>query len=185
MANINPGPAVTATPSATAVLAPAVTPNFGNLYQGVNAYRCIAVGRQIPVSGTGDAAFMPLINTTAFDLNPLAGAIIFANPVTVIGGVVASASISSTIVRLYSGPSTTGLPLLAATTLATLTAGGTAAALIQVATATAGGYYNANTWLAATGIAGTASYGIYFNVSTASGVVASFVDCFVYGTDLT
>ncbi len=138
MANVNLGPAVTSNASATAVLAPASTPNFGNLYQGVNAYRCLAVGRQIPVNGVGDSAFLPIINSQAFALLPSASAFVFANPGTLIAGVFTAASIASTVLTLYSGPNTTGLPLTAATTLSTLTAAGTAVSLIQVVATAAG-----------------------------------------------
>ena len=186
MPSINPGPAITSTPSTNVVLAPWTSPNFGNLFQGVNAYRILAVGRQIPVSGTGDAAFLPLVNTQSFNFLPAASAIVFANPVTIAAGVPTFASIASTVCRLWTGPAGTGLALCAATTLSTLTAT-TAATYIQVATATAVGYYQSSTWGVGqtNGIGGAASNGIYVNVATASGVTASFVDIFVYGTDLT
>lgn len=193
MANINLGPASTSTASATAVLAPASTPNFGNLYQGVNAIRCLTVGRQIPLNAVGDSAFLSLINVQAFAFlaaaaNPFA--FVFANPGTLIGGVFTAASVASTVLTLYSGPNTTGLALTAATTLASLTAAGSAANLVQVATAAAGaasGYFNPATWGVGetTGLGGAASYGIYFHVSTASGVANSVCDLFVYGVDLT
>src|ERR1700678_602752 len=97
MPSVNPGPASTSNASAVAVLAPQSQPNYGNLYQGVNAYRCLAVGRQIPVNGTGDAAFLPFINVQNFDFLPAASAVVFANPVTITSGVVAFASIASTV----------------------------------------------------------------------------------------
>jgi len=186
MPSVNPGPASTATPSATAVLAPAVTPNFGNLYQGAQAYRCLAFGRQIPVNATGDAAFLPLINTAAFNFLPAASAILFANPGTLINGVFTFASIASTVARLWSGPAGTGLALCASTTLSTLSAT-TAATYLQVVTATALGYYQSSTWGVGqtNGIGGAPSNGIYVNIGTASGVTSSVVDVFVYGADLT
>lgn len=186
MPSLNPGPATTATPSAQAVLAPQTFPNFGNLYQGVNAYRCLAVGRAVSVVSTGDAAFLPFINTNNFALLPAASAIVFANPLALVSGVLTATSIASTAVRLWSGPAGTGLALCASTTLSTLSAT-TAATYIQVATATATGYYSTSNWGVGqtSGIGGAASYGVYVNIGTASGVTASQVDVFIYGIDLT
>jgi hypothetical protein len=191
MPSVNPGPAQTITGNTEAVIAPQTFPNFNSQGQGTNAYRLLAVGRAIPIASTGDAAFLPLINTNAFDLlGPTTtgvGSIIFANPLALVAGVLTPTSIASTIVRLWSGPNQTGTALLAATTLSTLTATANATTLIQVATPTALGYYLPATWGvgATTGTGGAASYGIYFNVNTASGVTASQVDCFVYGSDFT
>ena len=54
MPNVNPGPASTATPSATNVLAPASTPNFGNLYQGSDAFRLLAFQQAVNISSRSD-----------------------------------------------------------------------------------------------------------------------------------
>jgi hypothetical protein len=189
MPSVNPGPATTVTASIDAVMAPATTPNFNSQGQGTNAYRLLAVGRQIPVNSTGDVAFLPLINTQAFALLPAASAFVFANPGTLINGVFTAASIASTVLLLYSGPNATGLPLTASTTLSTLAASGTAASLIQVVSTVAGaqGYLSAATWGVGetTGLGGASSYGIYVHINTASGVASSVVDLFAYGVDLT
>lgn len=189
MPSVNPGPATTATANTEAVLAPASFPNFNSQGQGTNALRLLAVGRQIPVNGTGDVAFLPLINVQAFAFQPTATAFMFCNPGTLIAGVFTSASIASTVVELYSGPATTGLPLTASTTLSTLAASGTAASLIQLVATVSGaqGYLSTATWGVGetTGIGGAASYGIYVHVSTASGVASSVVDLFCYGMDFT
>lgn len=187
MPSVNPGPASTQTGATQAVIAPQVTPNFNSQGQGTNAYRLLAVARAVPVSATGDAAVAYLLNTQAFDFLPAASAIVFANPLALVNGVLTPTSIASTVMRLWSGPNQTGTALCAATTLSSLTAAGAASNLIQVATATATGYYLASTWGvgASGGVGGAASSSIYCNVNTASGVTASQVDIFVYGADLT
>jgi hypothetical protein len=187
MPSVNPGPAQTQTGNTEAVIAPQTFPNYNSQGQGTNAYRLLAVGRQIPCNAVADSAFLPLINTTNFTFLPAASAFVFANPGTLIAGVFTTASIASTVLTLYSGPATTGLALTAATTLSTLTGGANATTLVQVATATATGYYNANTWGVGetTGTGGAASFGIYVHISTASGVTGSVFDLFCYGCDLT
>lgn len=189
MPSVNPGPAQTITGNTEAVIAPQTFPNFNSQGQGTNAYRLLAVGRQIPCNAVADSAFLPFINTTNFALLPSASAFIFANPGTLVNGVFTTASIASTVLTLYSGPATTGLPLTAATTLSTLTGTATATTLIQVVATVAGaqGYLNANTWGVGetTGTGGASSFGIYVHISTASGVTGSVFDLFCYGLDLT
>jgi hypothetical protein len=183
MANVNPGPATTSNASATAVLAPAVTPNFGNLYQGVNAIRTLAVGRSIPISGTGDVAFLPLINATNIALI-VPGVALTCNPLYLVNGVLTPGSATSLVFRLWTGPAGTGTALTAATT-STMT--GATAALSQqaVAWATAGYYNTANWGVGATnGQGGAASAGIYVNVTTAS-TVATQMDIILSGIDCT
>src|ERR1700761_8943105 len=115
MANVNPGPATTSNASATAVLAPTVTTNFGNLYQGVNAIRTLAVGRGIPINGTGDVALLPIINATNIALI-VPGVALTANPLVLSNGVLVPASATSLVFRLWTGPNGTGTALTAATT---------------------------------------------------------------------
>jgi hypothetical protein len=183
MANVNPGPASTSNASATAVLAPAVFPNFGNLYQGVNAIRTLAVGRGINIAGLGDVAFLPLINATNITL-AVPGIALIANPLQLVSGVLTPATSVTLVFRLWTGPAGTGTALTAATT-STMT--GATAALSQqaVAYATAGYYNTANWGVGATnGQGGAASNGVYVNVTTVS-AAATQMDIFLYGMDCT
>jgi hypothetical protein len=178
MANINLGPASTSTASATAVLAPASTPNFGNLYQGLNAYRLLAEQKALPISSTGDIAF-PLINTQAFAFLPLVGAIILTNPGAFVNGVFTPGTAAACVLQFYSGPNATGSTITASTAV-TMT-GASAATSIQIVTATLAGFNLAATW----GVGGASSYNIFAHITTASAATATQMDCYVYGLDLT
>ncbi len=184
MANVNPGPASTSNASATAVLAPAVTPNFGNLYQGVNAIRCLAVGRAVPIAVTGDAAFLPIINATNVGLI-VPGIVLLANPGAIVNGVFTPGTAAALVCRLWTGPAGTGTAITGSITC-TMTAATAALSLQSVALATAG-YYNTATWGvgATNGQGGAASNGIYVNITTASASTATQMDVFVYGMDCT
>ena len=175
MANINPGPAVTANASQTAVYAPAITPNFGNIGQGSNALRCLAQARAVSIAaGTGDIAVVPLINTTTFVIT----AVIFSNAYSITNGVVTSASAAALTVSVNGGPAGTGTSLVASAALANLT-GNTKYVSSTVAEA-------ANTMvLAATmGASGGPSNYIYVNSTVISGA-AQYCDFYVFGYDLT
>jgi hypothetical protein len=184
MPNVNPGPASTATPSATNVLAPASQPNFGNLYQGSNAYRLLALQKALNISTTGDT-FIPLINTQAFTFQPLASSIVLANPGAFVNGVFTPGTSVACVFQLFSGPNATGTTICASTT-STMT-GATATLSNQLVAATATGYFLASNWGVGqvNGQGGAASYGIYVHVTTASAATATQFDLYVYGQDLT
>lgn len=189
MPNVNPGPASTATPSATAVLAPAIQPNFGNLYQGSDALRLLAFQQAVNISTTGDVAFMPLINTLRFSFSTAGagtGVIVATNPGAYVSGVFTPGTAAACVMRLWSGPAGTGTALCASTTLTGFT-GATAAASILNITSTATGFYLASNWGVGqtNGQGGAASYGVYVNVSTASASTATQMDLYVYGYDFT
>jgi hypothetical protein len=179
MANVNLGPAVTSNASATAVMAPASTPNYGNLYQGLNNNRLLATQKAVNISGTGDTAFLPLINVQAFAFLPLASSIILTNPGAFVNGVFTPGTSVACVFQLFSGPNATGSTICASTT-STMT-GATAALSIQIVPATLAGYNLASTW----GVANASSYGIYVHVTTASAATATQFDMYVYGLDLT
>jgi hypothetical protein len=183
MPSVNPGPASTSTPSATAVLAPATFPNYGNLYQGLDAPRLLATQKAVNISTTGDGAVMPLINTQAFTFQPAATSIILTNPGAYVSGVFTPGTSVALVFQLFSGPNGTGQALCASTT-STMT-GATAALSIQAVTATATGFYLASGWGVGevNGQNGAASYNIYFHITTASGATATQLDCYVYGFD--
>src|SRR5271156_333622 len=189
MPNVNPGPASTATPSATAVLAPAIQPNFGNLYQGSNALRLLAFQKAVPINAVGDSAFLPLINTLAFSFTEAGagvGAIVFANPGAFVNGVFTPGTAAAGGGQLYSGPNATGTAVTASQALTALTAATATASILQV-TSTAVGYFLASNWGVGqvNGQGGAASYGIYVHVTTASAATATQLDAYVYGYDLT
>lgn len=124
MANINLGPAVTSTPSTLNVLTPvnALGPTVPG--QGGNALRLIAVGRSVPVGGTGDVAFLPVINATTWV--PATVAICNAQ-----GGSAAAVNLT-----INSGAAVTGTSIRGAGALTTLT-GPTVALVAAAATLTA------------------------------------------------
>ena len=178
MANVNPGPATTSNASATAVLAPAQTPNFGNLYQGAQGFRCVAFQKAVNVSGTGDVALLPIINATALGFGNTDGLIIAANPGAFVNGVFTPGTAAACVLRLWTGPAGTGTALTASTTLTGLT--GAAAASSQLVIAETAGYFLTSTW----GVGGAGSNYIYVNVTTASASTATQIDLFVYAFDL-
>src|SRR6202451_1426439 len=173
MANVNPGPASTSTLSATNVLAPAVTPNYGNLYQGVNAIRTLAVGRAILINALGDVAFLPIINATNITLT-VPGIVLAANPLYRVNGVLTAGTAAALVFRLWTGPAGTGTALCGATTTSTMT--GAAAGSSFYSAAWTSAYSNTATW----GVGGLASNGIYVNVTTIS-ATATQMDLFLYG----
>jgi hypothetical protein len=183
MPSVNPGPATTSTQSQTAALAQANTPNYGNLGNAQNAVRMIAGQRGVPIGGTGDVAFLPIINATLLNL-AVPGIVLLANPYNLVNGVPTPSTAVVLVFRLWTGPAGTGTALIAAPTV-TMT--GATAALSQQALAWAtAGYYNTGNWGvgATNGQGGAASNGIYVNVTTAS-TTATFMDIFCYGTDCT
>jgi hypothetical protein len=158
MANINLGPAQTQTANTEAVLAPQFTPNFGNLGNGTNAYRVLAIGRAVPLSGTGDALFMPIVNSGSW----APAVVVTANgQVNGVQGSIASASIG-----LFTGAASTGTTIK---TQAALAANSAAGSSIVIAS---------NTVI----LAFTAT-GIFVNVGTA--LAGATVDVWVYGYDQT
>src|SRR5277367_1287490 len=66
MANVNPGPASTSTAATVAVLTPQNILGSTVPGQGGNALRLLAVGRAIPLGGTGDIAVLPIINSSSW-----------------------------------------------------------------------------------------------------------------------
>jgi hypothetical protein len=183
MPNVNPGPASTATPSVTNVLAPATQPNFNSSGQGTNALRLLAVQKALAINAVGDIAF-PLINTQAFSFQPVATSIILANPGAFVNGVFTPGTSVACVFQMYSGPNATGTTICASTT-STMT-GATAALSLQVVPATALGLYLPSNWGvgSANGQGGAASYNIYFHITTASAATATQMDVYVYGLDL-
>ena len=158
MANVNLGPASTSTANTEAVLAPQFTPNFGNLGNGLNALRLLAVTRGVSLSGTGDAAFMPIINSGLW----AAATVITANgQVSGVTGSIATASIG-----IFTGAASTGTAIKTQAALAANSAAGSSIAIAS-----------ANVVLA------FSATGLYVNVGTA--LANATVDVFVYGYDET
>ena len=184
MPNVNPGPASTATPSATSVLAPASQPNFGNLYQGSNALRLLAFQQALPISGTGDF-FLPLINCQRLALLPAASSIITCNPGAFVNGVFTPGTSVACVWQLFTAGAGGGTALCGSTT-STMT-GATALLSIQTVASTGLGFYNTAVWGAGStlGLGGAFSGGIYFHCTTASAATATQMDLYIYGLDLT
>ncbi len=176
MANTNLGPAVTSNASSQAVLANQVTPNFGEDTQGTNTIRILARGRAIPIAaGTGDIAALPLINCSSF----IVTAIYFTNAYSVsAAGVVSSASAAALTVSVNGGPAVTGLDFVASAALTALT-GNTKYVSSTIALAA-----NTSSQTATMGTSGAPSNYIYIN-STVVSAAAQFMDCFIYGYDIT
>jgi hypothetical protein len=155
MANINPGPAVTSTPSTVAVMNPANT-NTNSTGTGTNDNRLLAVIRGVSLTNTGDIAAMPVINSGSYAVN----AILVGNAQ---GGSAATGNLT-----LNSGAAVTGTQFRAAGVLTGVT-GPTTVVAQTVVTASQSILVTSQT--------------IYVNSTVALAGVT--VDIFVYGYDLT
>jgi hypothetical protein len=157
MPTVNPGPATTGNTNAVAVFTPVNAPSNSNP-QGLNALRCIAVGRAIPLSGTGDVAVLPIINASSWTVVTF----VFTNGL--VNGVAASVAAAS--VAGWSAAA----------------AGGTALRTAGVLTGVNGTVVLVNAAAAAGAALAFATQNIFINNTVA--VAGGTVDCFVYGYDL-
>lgn len=158
MANINPGPAITATPSQLATLAPVniVSPSTSPGQAG-NALRLLGVARGVPVGAAGDSALMPIINSTSW----LPVNMVTSN--SLVNGV--SGSIATAVLGLFTAAAGGGTAIKSAAAL-----GGNTAQNAGVVVATT-----------VTAVTQTAQ-AVFVNIGTA--VVGGTVDVFLYGYDL-
>lgn len=65
MPSVNQGPASTINQNTVGLYTP-VNSQGNPVVQGSNALRLLAVGRAVPLSGTGDLAALPIINATSY-----------------------------------------------------------------------------------------------------------------------
>lgn len=156
MPNINLGPAVTNNPNAVAVIAPVSTPN-NPVVQGAFSYRLLAVARAVPLSATGDAAIMQVINSTAW----VPALIVTANGQ--VSGV--ASSVATAAIAVNSGAAGATPVIKANAALTNNSAANSAIAL-------------------ATTIANLANFAqsLYINVGTA--LANATVDVYLYGYDI-
>jgi hypothetical protein len=159
MPSINPGPASTSTASTVAVLTPQNILGSTVPGQGGNALRLIAVGRSVPLGGTGDIALLPIINASSWTVVTFVFTNALVNGVT---GSVAAASLAG-----WSAAAGGGTALRTAGVLTGLT--GSTVVLVNAAAA-AGAALNFQT------------QNIFVNNTVA--VAGGTVDIFVYGYDL-
>ncbi len=160
MPTVNPGPATTGNPSSIAVLTPL---NLGGGStsanpQGQNALRAIAIGRAVPLGGTGDIAVLPIVNCSLW--TPVT--FIFTNGL--VNGVAASVAAAS----LAGWSAAAGA--------------GTALRTAGVLTGVNGGVVLVNAAAAAGAALAFATQYIYINNTVA--VAGGTVDVFVLGYDL-
>lgn len=176
MPSINPGPAITSTSNTEAVLTNLNIPNFGNIPQGSNALRLLAVGRSIGILSTGDIAVLPLINSQSFILS----AIYFTNALlfNAATGTFSSASAAACTVSVNGGPAVSGTSLVASAALTLLTGSN------KYVSSTLAEAANTSVQTATMGTGGGASNYIYLNCSVIS-AAASQLDLFIYGYDIT
>ena len=158
MPSVNPGPATTQTPSQLAVMTPQNILGATVPGQGGNALRLIAVGRAVPLGGTGDIAFLPIINASSWTV------VTFVWTNGLIAGVAGSVAAAS--VGGWSAAAGAGTALRTASVLT-----GVNGTVVLVNPAAAAGAALA-----------FSSQGIYLNNTVA--VANGTVDCFVYGYDL-
>jgi hypothetical protein len=159
MANTNLGPAVTSNASATAVLAPAQTPNYGNLYQGLNAIRLLCVARGVNLAVTGDTV-MPIINALSYSV---ANIVVTNSQLAGVGGSIATASIGVFTAAAGGGTAIKAQAALASNTSQTAVVQATVASTALI-------------------LPNAAPY-LYLNCGTA--LATASCDVFVYGYDLT
>jgi hypothetical protein len=165
MPSVNPGPAITSTPSTEAVLTP-INSLVSLVPQGANALRLLGVARGVVVNtGTGDIAAIPVLNSTSF----IPTFVYFANAQ---GGSAAALTVS-----VNGGPGVTGVSIVASAALAALTAPNK---YVQGASAVAA---NTSVQLATMGTSGGGSNYFYVN-STVVSAAATTIDIFVYGYDI-
>ncbi len=167
----NPGPASFSLPTSQAVLAPVVNPETNASamqFQGTNALRCIAAARSVSLAATGDAAIVPVINTSSY--NPVY-VIVTNAQLAGVGGSIASAALG-----VWTGAAQTGTNIMANATLAS----NTTQAYVLRATVVAGTVTTAI--FVTPGLSG-ANQNVYINVGTA--LATATCDVFVYGFDLT
>jgi hypothetical protein len=157
MANVNPGPAVTSTPSQLAVLTPVNTLGPTVPGQGGNAYRLLAVARGINLASTGDTAVLNIINASSY-----APALI----VTANGQVAGVAgSIATAAIGVFTAAAAGGTAIKANAALTNNSAAGSAIALATTVVTPA---QTAQT--------------LFINVGTA--LAGATVDVFLYGYDI-
>lgn len=154
--NINPGPAITATPNTEAVYAP-INTLANSTGQGTNALRLLGVARAVSGAATGDAAVLTIINASSW---------LPVNMVTANGQVSgAAASIATLALGLFTAAAAGGTAIKSNAALSSNSAANSA-----ISTATT-----------VTNLAQTAQ-SIYVNVGTA--LANSTLDIFLYGYDL-
>jgi len=157
MPSVNPGPAVTQSGQVAAVMAPFGLPPVNPIPQGVAALRCIALYKNMPLSGLGDIS-IPVINSSSFA--PVSVA--FGN--ALVNGV--SGSVAAATLSINAGPAVSGTSIRGS---AALTGQTTSAVFTTAAAAT-------------TNVSVSPTNGvIYANVTVA--VAGGTVDVYVYGYD--
>jgi hypothetical protein len=158
MPSVNPGPATTITPSQLAVMTPQNILGATVPGQGGNALRLIAVGRSVPLGGTGDIAVLPIINASSWTVVTF----VFTNGLLAgVAGSVAAASLAG---------------------WSAAAAGGTALRTAGVLTGVNGTVVLVNAAAAAGAALAFSTQNIYINNTVA--VATGTVDIFVYGYDL-
>lgn len=157
MANVNPGPAVTSTPSQLAVLTPVNTLGPTVPGQAGNAYRLLAVARGISVAAVGDTATMGIINASSW----APALIVTANGQ--VSGV--ASSIATAAIGVFTAAAAGGTGIKANAALTNNSAAGSAIAL---ATSVVTPAQTVQT--------------LFINVGTA--LANATVDVFLYGYDL-
>lgn len=153
--SINPGPAVTNTPTTQAVLAGKNTnPATGNQYtpyQGQNAFRLLAGAQGVNMNALGDTV-LPIINASAWSIFQ----VVMTN---------ASISLTTAAAGLFTAPAAGGTAIVANAALTALT-GPTIVSQRTVASTTRQTGSN-----------------VYFNIATAQGAAAT-AEVYVFGFDL-
>jgi hypothetical protein len=156
MPSVNPGPASTQTSNSVAVVTPQ-NANTNSTPQGSNALRLLGVAKGVSGNATGDAAVMPIINSTSW---------LPVNMVTANGQVSgAGSSIATLAIGLFTAAAAGGTAIKANAALGSNSAVGSA--IVTATTITA--------------LAETAQ-NIFINVGTA--LANSTVDVYLYGYDL-
>ena len=157
MPSINPGPAVTNTANSELVLTPINTLGTTNPPQAANQLRLLTAFRAAPVSGTGDVALGPIINSSVW----AAATIVVTNGL--VNGV--SATVAAVNLGIFTAAAAGGTALRAAGVLT----GQTTSNVVTVAAA------------ASTAVSFTVQ-NLFLNVT--AGLAGATVDIFVYGYDL-
>lgn len=156
MADVNPGPAITANPNSIAVLTPVNTQVYGGNYQGQDALRLLGQARGVNANSVGDT-ILPVINSTKW----VVSTVLITNATT--------SAITAAYAGIFTAPLATGTTIVVPAVLTTLSS----SSVIK---------YSAISATAST--AAQTGQNMYVNVGTTLAGTAATFDVYVLGYDL-
>lgn len=154
MADVNPGPAITANPNSIAVLTPVNDQTYGGNYQGSNAIRLLGQARGINANNIADTP-IPVINATKWVVQ----AVLCANASTT--------AVTNAFFSVNAATNNGGTTIVTAAALTSLNA----TTYVKYMTVTASNTIQTGSQM-------------YVNIGTTLAGAAATFDCYVLGYDL-